>query len=530
MTSLIAERIKKLAEANNFTTIINTKLVGLEKESLRILKNGELANNSHPKGLGAALTNSSITTDYAESQLELITKPHNYTQDMVEELFDIHAYIHHVISGNQFLWPYSIPGKLPKPKDILIARYGTSANAKFKELYRLGLSYRYGKTMQLICGIHYNFSFSTDLWPGYFHKLSGLTNTQWDQHAIDNEYMKLIRNYMRVSWIVSYLFGSSPAFNTSFINKDIAVANYLKILNKNTYLAPYGTSLRSSNLGYHNKSGTDLIINYNSLSDYTAGLHTAITTNSADFQDIGLYRRNKLIQINTNLLQIENEYYGVIRPKPQITNKNTPLFKELNTNGIAYIELRNIDLNPYEPNGISYEQCIFLEILIYYCLLLPSAEFTVQERAAIKSNNEKATLIGRQPNLQLSLNRTNISLQDWALDIFTDLEIIADYFDKAVNSTLYSKVIIQYRQLIENSDLTPSALIKKELESNQLDYIDLFLQKAQEHDAYFAAQDLKKLDYYSQLAYDSLQKRNQQEHYDKNHQIDLDALISRYFA
>lgn len=530
MTKTINEQLDTLSKLPEYKSVLSNKLIGLEKESLRIFQSGELANTNHPKSLGDKLTNHFLTTDYAESQLEVITKPYPDFNKTLEELEDIHKFIYQNINQDQTLWPFSIPGKLPKPKDISIARYGSSIKGQIKELYRTGLEHRYGKVMQLICGIHYNFSFSDDFWQAYFPAIKN--HPKWSKQDINNSYMSLIRNYMRISWLSTYLFGASPAISNKFIHKDIAIANYLKPFKDTTYLTPYGTSVRESNLGYHNKSKVTHMIDYNSMQAYANSLYKAVNTIDPEFQELGKFRGNKQIQINCNLLQIENEYYGTIRPKPSVEITDVPLYKALHNYGISYIELRNLDLNPFNYIGIEYNQGLFLEVVMYYCLLLDSPEFTPKERAEIKANSDKIALLGRQPQLQLIHNGHFTSMKTWANDIFQDLKIIGEYLDQAYGKNNYTKCIEYYQTLIHNPEQTLSAKIIQELIKNDCDYTDYFLTKAKEYTQYYAKNKLasNKLTFYNQLAADSIKAKQQIEEHDKTRDNNIDTFLAEYYG
>ena len=515
------------AKLDTLSNIANKNLIGIEKECLRVLPNGQLANSDHPKELGSTLTNPSITTDYAESQLEIITKPDSNSLTLINELTELHSFIYGHISNKNLLWPASIPGNLPNAKDILIAKYGTSAKALYKELYRLGLGYRYGKTMQLICGIHYNFSFGHNFYELFFTKIHNLPD--WNQNNINSLYMSIIRNYQRISWLITYLFGASPAYNAKFIEPSIATANYLKPYKKTSYLAPYGTSIRESSLGYTNKNNVDLSIDYNSLNSYVDGLKKALSTPDPNFLSLGQYRYNKQIQINCNTLQIENEYYTVARPKPKVHPDLRP-YKALEQHGIDYIEIRNIDLNPFSPTGIDKQQCDLLELIIYYCCFTDSPSFTDHERAIIKSNKNKTALLGRQPDLQLTLPKyeQSISLKNWANKIFADLTKIANLFDKNNNTTDYISSINHYSKAIENPGLTNSGKVYNDLINLDLDYTEYFLNQAIGFKKYYNNVQLsaEKLAYYNNLAAESIKQRVDLESYDQKHGVTLDHLLA----
>lgn len=536
MTKTITEQLQLLSKSPKYSSQVTSKLIGIEKESLRYYNNGEYANNHHPKILGASLTHDSITTDYAESQLELITSPHHDFQQSLEELKNIHLYINHKLKTEQVLWPVSIPGELPRPKDIMTAKFGSSIRGQIKELYRTGLGYRYGKLMQLICGIHFNFSFSPQFWDNYFPNIEG--QNAWSQSEINAKYMHVIRNYMRTSWITTYLFGSSPFIHTKFINKDIAVANYLKQHKDHTYLAEFGTSIRESSIGYHNKKSVYNLIDYNSLESYANSLQKAISTTDPEFEKIGLFRGNKQIQINTNILQIENEYYGIIRPKPNIKNSSGPVYKTLLEQGIYYIELRNLDINPFSNIGITLEQGLFLETLLYYCLLTPSPEFSLKDRIENKKNIEKVSLLGRQPDLLLKQNSENRAFKEWAHSIFSELKVIANYLDKAyANKTqshtdTYAKVINQYADYIDNPELTNSAKIIKNIKNNNQEYDDYFLTLAKKYNHEFLEHDLdlKTQDYFDELVSKSIKDKQQEELNDHKKNVSLDEFFAEYYS
>src|SRR5450432_3976781 len=169
---------------------------GIEKESLRARPDGTLATTPHPAKLGSALTHPFVTTDFSESQPELITGVHSSAEACLQELTEIHQIVYRAI-GDEVLWCSSMPCGLPADDSIPIGRYGSSNVGRIKNVYRTGLSYRYGRRMQTISGIHYNFSLPT-LVPSA-------------------EYFGLIRNFRRQSWLLLYLFGASPAVCSSFV-------------------------------------------------------------------------------------------------------------------------------------------------------------------------------------------------------------------------------------------------------------------------------------------------------------------------
>ena len=168
---------------------------GIEKESLRVQPDGRLSTVPHQGALGAPLTHPHITTDFSESQLELITAPHTGVEACLNELTEIHQVVFNAI-GEELLWVSSMPCGLPADDAIPIGQYGSSNIGRAKTVYRTGLANRYGRRMQAISGIHYNWS------------LPGVGNA---------EYFALIRNFRRHGWLLFYLFGASPAVCPSFV-------------------------------------------------------------------------------------------------------------------------------------------------------------------------------------------------------------------------------------------------------------------------------------------------------------------------
>jgi len=450
----ISTKIEELKKSNN--NFSNKALYGLEKETLRITEKGNLSVNQHPKALGSKLTSKFITTDYSESQLELITEPKNSVEQAVEYLNHITYYISQNI-GHQLLWPCSMPCILPNEKEIPIAYYGNSNQGKLKELYRIGLKYRYGKTMQMISGVHFNFSFSHEFLQQYIKLTNNIDNI--NQNDIDNIYLSLSRNYLRFGWVLNYLFGASPIVHVKFLNNKSPTALYLKPDSRNfkethEYYAQYGTSLRMSELGYHNKKLSENMVSLNSLDNYINDLAKAISTENSEFLKIGVKtQNNKYLQINANNLQIENELYSPIRLKSQ-KDKNLSNLKNLAKSGIQYIELRNIDVNPFALAGFEVHQGYFTEIFLFFCMLLDSPEFASNklELLAINSNLGKITTFGRHEGLTIRYQNQDVFLQDLLKEIFESLEVIAEFLDSISNSKeqKYKIAFDKYKNALNN--------------------------------------------------------------------------------
>ncbi len=349
---------------------------GIEKESLRVRPDGRLATTPHSASLGAALTHPHITTDFSESQLELITGVHASAEACLAELTAIHQVVYRAI-GNEVLWCASMPCRLPADDAIPIGRYGSSNVGRAKSVYRMGLAHRYGRRMQTISGIHYNFSLP--------------------DAAGTDAYFALIRNFRRHSWLLLYLFGASPAVCSSFV----AGRNHeLVRLSDDTHHLPYATSLRMGRLGYQSDAQSRLAVSYNSLQSYGASLQEALTRPYPPYEAIGIRDGDDYRQLAVSLLQIENEFYGTIRPKRVIRPGERPLHA-LRERGVEYVEVRLMDLDPFFAVGITAGTMHFLDTFLLHCLLRDSPPDTPQEIAALGRNQQRVAARGREPGLRL---------------------------------------------------------------------------------------------------------------------------------
>src|SRR5437763_5417722 len=373
---------------------------GIEKESLRVRPDGSLAQTLHPAALGSALTHPHITTGFAESQLELITGAQTSVEKCLEELTQIHQVVYKAI-GEEVLWCASMPCNLPSDHLIPIGRYGTSNVGRAKTVYRLGLAHRYGRRMQAISGIHYNFS------------LPDVT---------DEQYFGLIRNFRRASWLLLYLFGASPAACSSFV----AGRNHELIEPApGKHSAPHATSLLMGRLGYQSDAQASLCVSYNDLEHYTASLYEALTQPYPDYEKIGIRNGDDYKQLNTTLLQIENEFYSTIRPKRRIQRGERPLHA-LRERGVEYVEVRLMDLDPFVPIGITEATCRFLDVFLLHCLLAASPPDTPREIREVRDNLQRVAHRGRETGLLLLRNGTEVPLADWAREVLAACDAIPE--------------------------------------------------------------------------------------------------------
>lgn len=435
---------------------------GVERECLRIDKH-RLAKTSHHNALGSALTHPYITTDFSESLLEFITPACSDIEQTLAQLEDIHKFTLANIDGEE-LWPLSMPCFIEEQDEIRLADYGSSNVGKMKTLYRQGLKNRYGSMMQAIAGVHFNLSFPEAFWT-QLQQIEGNSDKLSDY--ISDKYFSLIRNFKRELWLISYLFGASPALCSSFLGGRKTNLPF-ESLGKGTLYLPYATSLRLGDLGYTNSAQSSLRVTYNSLEEYLEGFKQAISMTSDLYQQFGDYRDEPAKQLNQNILQIENEFYSPIRPKRNAQSGQTPS-EALAEGGVEYIEVRALDVNPFSEVGISKEQIQFLDVFLLYCAIKPAQDLAWQEQVETQANLDLVVNQGREPGLALSNKGKAHLLSDWAGDIFTELKKIAKLFDEAFGTQEYSAVISKLEQSVANPELTYSGQFLAHLLEQQED-------------------------------------------------------------
>ncbi len=408
---------------------------GLEKESLRSQPSGALALTPHPAALGSPLTHPHITTDYSESQLELITGVHASPESCLDELTRIHQFVYRELAkaGDERLWVASMPCGLPTDETIPLGRYGSSNIGRAKSVYRMGLGHRYGRRMQTISGIHYNWS------------MPGLSN---------DEHFALIRNFRRHAFLLLTLFGASPAVCPTFVEgRD----HGLQRMSAGTLYHPYATSLRMGRLGYQSEAQASLAVSYNGLDGYAASLHEALTKPYPAYEKIGLRNLGgEYNQLATTLLQIENEFYGTIRPKRVIKSGERPLHA-LRERGVEYIEVRCMDLDPFEPVGINAQTLRFLDVFLLHCLLQDSPPDTPAEIAELGRNQHHTAAHGREPGLKLERGGQAVLLADWAHELLSECQPIAEALDAAHQSHDHSAAVAAARAAMAAPATLPSA-------------------------------------------------------------------------
>ncbi|MBE0585889.1 MAG: glutamate--cysteine ligase, partial [Desulfofustis sp.] len=474
--------------------------------------------------LGSALTHPHITTDYSEALLEFITPPFVDSDEALHYLCDIHRFVYEQLD-DELLLAASMPCGIDDDESIPIAEYGSSNIGRMKHVYRRGLWYRYGRAMQSIAGIHFNYSVPDRLWPLLQQiEKSPLNHIEF----ISDGYFSLIRNLQRRGWLILYLFGCSSAVCKRFFSSRPELMNGFDEFDAHTVYHPWATSLRMSDIGYKSDNQALLDINHNCLSDYVAALDRATKTPFPPYQDIGVKVRGEYRQLNSNILQIENEFYCIVRPK-QIAAAGEKPSLALQRRGVRYIELRSLDLDPFCPVGISRQTARFIEALLLSCLFEPSPLTTGEERRANNANLLTVARRGREPGLQLTSAGKAISLPEWAERILAEMEPICTLLDGDNREKPYTDALTAQRTALQDPERTPSATMLRQMRERKWSYAAFALAMSAEHERYFRS---RRLEPAQREAFREMARRShsRQKELEENDNLPFDDFLERYFT
>jgi len=450
---------------------------GVEKESLRVTPEGRVASTMHPLALGSALASEHITTDYSEALLELVTPTFHTNWELLQYLCDLHQFVYRHL-GDELLWATSMPCVVDGDASIPIAQFGPSNVGRMKTIYREGLGIRYGRVMQAISGVHFNYSFPEKLWEVW-------TLVRESRSAprdfVSASYFELLRNYRRFGWIVLYLFGVSPTVCNSFLR---ARGETLPAFARGTAWEPHATSLRMSDLGYRNRSQSELEVSVNSLEEYVRDLSRAISLPHPPYQQLGVKVDGQYRQLNANLLQIENEYYAFIRPKRVARSGERPT-KALLRGGVEYVEVRALDVSAFDPVGVNQNKLRFLEAFLALCLMRESPMIDSTEQAALDRNHVIVARRGREVGLTLARDGREVSMLEWAREILDQMQGVCELLDEGDPQKPYAAALAVQAAKLDDVALTPSARLIKELRDTGESFFDLALRTSRTHKDYF---------------------------------------------
>ena len=466
-------RLINLKQQSFFTNLVIER--GIEKESLRVNKEGFISAQSHPEGLGSSFTNPSITTDFAEALIEIVTPVYTDINQLYKKLESLHVFINKNLENNETLWPYSMPPKIKTESEINIATYGDTNMGKLKHIYRKGLAIRYGKTMQCVSGIHYNFSLSDES----LKKFLGISNQEDKSKA----YLGLIRNFKRLFWFVLLEFGNSALVDKTFVsgrNNDLEELNSSDLFQKNA------TSLRMSDIGYQSQAQKNLDFKYNDLASFLDELKTGIIMPHPEFQKLGLQdEKGEYQQISDGILQIENELYDCIRPKRAGKSGQRP-YQLLKDKGIQYVEVRGIDLNPSSLLGITEDQIRVLDMLLIYCIVNDSPEMTDEEKLIIEKTDITTIKYGREGSSKINYMNSEVSISQARDHLVENLLLLANEMDDQEYANAIHSLKVKNNVFNQNKSFHETGLElakNNSIKLNSLSNIDLDVCKKEASDS-----------------------------------------------
>lgn len=495
---------------------------GIEREALRVNnKDGRISQKPHPSSLGSALTHKSVTTDYSEALLEFITGVHPSVESALKELGDIHLFVSKELNKeDECLWPASMPGLIKGDADVPIAEYGTSNSGKLKHAYRQGLSYRYGRVMQCIAGMHYNFSFDEDFWT-FLKNFKDENQTSYTDLQSES-YFALIRNFRRSSWLLPLLFGASPAIDKSFFPDG---HEKLTEISSDTLIASNATSLRMSDLGYSNDAQADLYVCYNEVSTYIQTIRNAIQTPYTEYEKIGVKVDGKYRQLNTNILQIENEYYSDIRPK-RVTQSGEHPSAALRDKGVEYIEVRIMDLDPFSSIGMNEETLYFLDTYLVYCMLRGDEKFTSEECEALRLLQQETVTQGRDLEKTIRFLEGPASIKNQANGLLDEIKHVANTLSELTgNQTYISAVQKQVDKLTQRNQLPSDKVANLSVQEGS--YAKAMLTLAKEHQQNWQAQEIN-TDIEKEFQAETYASLNRQKKIEASDEVIFDEYLTQY--
>ncbi|PZX04956.1 glutamate-cysteine ligase /glutathione synthase [Psychrobacillus insolitus] len=377
---------------------------GIEKESKRVDLSGNLAKTDHPKSISQRDDHPYIQRDFSELQMEIITPVTETLEEQFNYLAAIHDVAYRSMGNNEMLWPLSMPPQLPeKEENIVIAKLKSVENVQ----YRQTLSNSYGRRKQMICGVHFNFEFGDELIQALFNTQSEIKDYR---HFKTEIYLKTTRNYLHYRWLFTYFYGASPSSEKNFFEEES--------------LKEAVRSIRNSKYGYTNSD--DVQVSYSSIQTYLSDLSS---------------------MVKRGILSEEKEFYSPVRLRGGYH------VSDLADHGIRYIELRNIDLNPFEPYGIGYEQAEFLHLFLIYLLWKDEGE-----------NCDEWVKMGDFYNdivaLEHPLEHTQFETE--AKNVIDEMEHLA----ATLNLTISNKLFARLREMLMDPSKTLAGRLYKESEKS----------------------------------------------------------------
>lgn len=427
---------------HGLTDLLLTGNFGLEKENLRTDVNGNLALTPHPTIFGDKAKHPYITTDFAESQIEMVTPPLSSPKEAYNFMQALHDIVSENLENEEYLWPYSLPTILPEDNTLI-----KEAQFSIPEIteYRQYLSHRYGKRKQLLSGVHYNFSFSDKFMNLLYH--AEHDNLSYREFR-DQVYLKLARYYLKYCWLFIYLFGANSVMHKSYLETEDTEKEKL---GDDCYVFRGSSSFRNGENGYRNVEY--FYVSYNSLYDYIADINQAIE--------------------NGQIIAAK-EYYSQLRLKG---HSKANVLEDLKQNGITYVEIRTLDLNPLVPLGITLESLELIHLFMVYALIAPDFYLSDEEYQIANHNQVLAADGNYLAGIKLHIdNKKSIGLDEWGIDLldemYTKLSTLGIDTDKL-------QVITKYRDKLKTKEVNPAVIITEQVE--KYGYAKYFIGRAKEY-------------------------------------------------
>src|SRR5690625_846948 len=475
-------QVRDFFKKTNTTHLLTAGQWGIERETHRMNSDGTIALTPQPDAFIDPKIQKYITVDFGENQLEFITKPYEELDSLFDELDCIHKYAYQHING-ELMWPFSMPPRLPEEEIIPLAEFPYLEDGLEKEVYRRGLAVRYGKKLQMISGIHYNYSLDDQLIDLLHQEFAP---EQSRQSFVNQLYLKIGRNMLRYRWLLVYLYGAAPVIDSSY---DSVIEDKINN-NQSDWLAQffdrddflkYVTSYRTSRFGYSTEVEDKYQVSYDTLEGYIADLRKILSTENENYRKIGTEKDGKIIQLNTNELQIEAEFYAPVRFR-QIQKDGETLLDALDKRGISYFELRIHDLNPFSKVGITKEQVQFTHLMILMSLFDECDGLSDEQQIFTNQNHQLVALFGRKPGLNLYLdNGEKIEMKAWANSIFEKITRLATFIDQDNGNTYYADLVAAERQKLDDPSAILSERIMAELDDDPDAFLKLGLRLAEDY-------------------------------------------------
>ena len=430
------KKLLDLILENNLDRKLIRSNFGLEKENLRVDSNGKLALTKHPEIFKE--DNPYIKRDFSESQVEMVTP----ACKSVDEVYDFMENLHNIVTTSlkdEYLWPQSNPPIIPKDDEIPVAKL----HKKEEVTYREGLVKKYGAKRQLVSGVHYNFSFDEDLLKELYSLLSPNMNFKKFKDEI---YFKIGRNLLKYKWLLIYLTGASPVFHKSYKG---ACKKAVKKIGRDDYYFKGVNSLRNSECGYKNLE--DFYVSYNNVNEYVNDIRNLI---------------------NDKCIQGPREYYSPIRFK---TKEQGDMLDNLLNDGVKYIEIRLLDLDPLCPIGVSKDTLNLIFIFILFTLFTEDFEYTPAFHDEYVLNENRA-IENKEFNL-INIDGKEVGLRKKGLEVLEEMEALANKLFKD-NEDIKRAINISKKRFEDYKETIASNILEGIRES---DYIDYFMGLAKEY-------------------------------------------------